>query len=159
MEKWTVEMEADLQALARLAALHVPESPIPAPVVSEAVQETGGLAQRAALRELTLDVYERWAATYPGAADALERSMENVTTTMGARDVAQQIHLAQVSLGPDDWVDEERLQVLYGPEPPVPWRPPVVQVEQYLAWSGPALLARVTGWCRTWPRNAPLLPS
>lgn len=160
-EQWTMDLEDDLQALAKLAALHVPEQPISAAAAADATPGPGmpADAQRAALAQLTLDAYEAWAATYPGAAQALESSLEGARATSAAQEVAQEIRAAQVAGAVEDWVDDEGLTVLYGPEPDVPWCPPVVQVEQYLTWSLPALKARVVGWFQTWPANAPLLPS
>lgn len=158
---WNDAVADDLQALARIAALQVPAVPVPTlqaeAEAGEGAQGSVVLAQRAGLCQLTMEAYERWAATYPGAADALERSMEGVTAAVGVREVEELIRRAQMASGTEDWVDEETLPLLYGQEKAPPWRPPVVQAEQYLAWSLPSLKAALVGFLRTWPAHAPLL--
>lgn len=161
MEPWTREVEEELQALARLAALQVPERPLPVSVKEPdgGAQGERGRPPRTGLAHLTLEAYERWAATYPGPAAALEHALEGAQAMSEAQAVAEVLRQGQMQGTLDDWVDDETLRVLYGPEPEVPWCPPVTQVEPMLAWTYPALKARVLGWLRTWPSTAPLLPS
>jgi hypothetical protein len=84
------------------------------------------------------------------------QQVDGVLYVLTPDDEAIQAAIDRAERETDEWVDEETVAVLYGRWPGEAQPPSILPAVWCLA-SWPVLKARVVGFVRTWPSNAPLL--